>query len=350
MVYLKEKIAVILILLLASCVKQRDLFDTVSPLLQIQGDWVPSLGAADMSGRATVMLFKGDEVDKRFFNLPNSVTAKTSRGEYNILLFNGMMFSEEITNLDHIFFRNTAKAETFEAVVVEVISNSRLARAQGEYIAGNDMEILTSAHTQLFVEGETQFNLKYKDGRNGYPVVQDYVESTIKLTPRALSYPTQVIVHLVYPRSAAIANGSLRGFAGSVFLASGAPSTFEVTHQVRLNSLVITHPGTNGDANDPELGTIVSPIFNTFGPPLDQPNRLYTFEINVILVNGEVVIKTFDVTDQIKQTIEKIHLFHQNPIGTLTIPIEIFLELTDVIGSAVSVNDWGDDEIIRVVI
>ena len=348
---MKKILSIVIVMwICVGCHTQRDLYDTASPLLSVQGNWIPSLGVADMSGRATAVFYKNNDVVKEFFYHPNSVTTRVSRGAYDILLFNGLFFSEENPNLDQLFFRNTHSAATFEAVVEEAVPNGRLVRAQGEYLASNNMEVLTSAYMQLFVEGENQYYLKYKDGRNGYPVLEDYVEHEVRLTPVALSYAAQIVIHLVNPSSAAVANGSLRGFAGSVFMASGMPSHFDVTHQLRLNNLTINTRGTKGDAADPETGTIESPWFVTFGPPLDLPDRRYTFEVNIILKNGEVFSQVCDVTHQVEQSIKMIQNHRKIPIEThiaLTIPIELFLELPEVeLDSSVGVNDWSDDEII----
>ena len=354
-IQMKKKIIIIsaILLMFAGCDKQRDLYNIASPLLEIRGDWVPSLGIADMNGRATAMLYKGNAVAKEFFYKPNSVTTKVSKGEYDILLFNGMMFSEENTNLDHIFFRNTNRAQEFEAVVVEVAPNNRLSRATDEYIASNDMELLTTAHTKLFVEGEYQYYQKYINGRRSDLDFENYVEQVVELTPVAVSYSSQVVVHLVNPSSAAIANGSLRGFVGSVFMNTGEPSDFKVTHQLKLNNLKITNKGTSGNPSDPEKGTIESPWFVTFGPPLKNTNHQYKFEISIILKNGNEYNHIFDLNDQVDLAIKRIKSYREAPTGlsiSLTIPLETSIELP-VIGpneSIIDVNDWGDDEIIRV--
>jgi len=351
-----------LITLLAGCNKQRDLYDTALPILLIESNWVPSLKIADMSGRATAMLYKSaptkdNSITKEFFYHPNTVKTKVERGEYDVLLFNGMMFSEKNTNLDNIFFRNTDRVETFEAVVVEVAPSPRLVRAEGEYIASNDMELLTSAHTRTFVEGERQYFLKYKNGRNGFTALDNNVEMELKMMPVAISYPAQVIVHLINPKSAAVANGALRGFTGSAFMASGKPnSDFNVTHHLKLNHLTFPNPIT-----EPKKGTIESQVFVTFGPPLDKPERHYTFELSIILRDGSLLNRIFDVTDQVERYINEIIAYHKYPGEKqveIFILIEIFLELPEVIeipnggggngGSSIGVNPWEDDEIIVV--
>lgn len=339
-------------LLLAGCDSQRDLYDTASPLLYIEGDWVPSLGIQNMSNKATAMLYKkGDGITKEFFLQPNNVTPKVSRGEYDILIFNGLMFSEENTNLDHIAFRNTNNVEDFEAFVLDVAPNSRLVRADGEYIASNEMERLTSIRHKTFVESEHYYYIKYQNGHKVQTTEGDYIEQEIRLVPYAHSYLAQVTIHLINPSSAAVANGSLRGFIGSIFMASGKPSHFDVTHQLRLNNLRITNHGTKGDPNDPETGTIESPLFVTFGPPIDLPDRRYTFELSIIIKDGTELNQTFDITDQVAPVvIERFNFLqtHNSPIN-LTIPIEISFELPFVDPeSVITVNDWGDEEIIRV--
>jgi hypothetical protein len=267
------------------------------------------------------------------------------------------MFSEDNTNLDHIDFRNTANVETFEAVVAEVAPNGRLGRANGEYIASNEMELLTSAYKRSFVEGEQQYLIKYSNGHNGYPTLDDYIESELRMTPIAVSYLCQIIVCLVNPSSAFIANGALHGFAGSAFMASGEPNAgFIVTHQLKLNRLTITNEGTPDDPDDLERGTIESPLFVTFGPPLNRPERQYTFDLSVILRDGVEVNHTFNVTDQIEKAICEILDYREN-FGeihfNLIIPIEIFIELPKVEpdtpgGEIVNIKPWGDDEIITV--
>ena len=336
-----------------ACDRQEDLYDTGAPMLYILGNWVPTLGIADMNGKATATLYKDGEITTAFFNKPNSVTVKVTKGVYDVLLFNGLMFSEENTNLDHIYFRNTDNVETFEACVMETAPNPRLVRTNDEFLASSDMEILTSSYRKLSVDGEYQYHLKYENGRDVKPVIENFIEKELSLVPYAVSYFTQIVAHCVNPSSAGIANGSLRGFIGSVYMASGMPSHFDVTHQIRLNLLTIINQGTPGSNTDPETGTIESPWFVTFGPPIDLPGRRYTFEIHIILRDGEVINETFDITDQVTPVIKEIKT-RRSMTGTeipskLTISIQIpLIKLPEIeSGTEVTVNDWGDDEIIK---
>ncbi|MCL2562376.1 MAG: hypothetical protein FWE10_08700 [Rikenellaceae bacterium] len=336
---------------LAGCDKQRDLYGISSPLLEIEGDWRFSLGIAEMRD-ATAMLYKDDGTSgKWLFREPNVVRPKVSRGEYDVLVFNGLMFSEQETNLDAVFFRNTDKAETFEAVAMPGTPNSRLVRSEGEYIASNDMEVFTSADGMISVEGERVFYIIYRNGERVSTNGGDHVEDELYLTPLARSYWCQIIVHLTNPSNALSAAGSFRGFAGSAFAFSGLPSHFDVTHQLRLNDLQITKAGTRGDPDDEEEGTVRTPWFVTFGPPLDVPARRYTFDLTVWLRDGQTMSKEFEVSrEEIERIIERITEYRNGEMTTPpVIVLEFCMELPENLsGGSISVDDWGDDELITV--
>ncbi len=340
-------------LLLAGCQKQRDLYGVSHPMLRIVGDWSPSLGESDMSYNATAVLYKQNGgTTKEYFLSPNSVTTNVTRGTYDIFIFNGLMYSPDDTHLDNICFRGTSSCETFEACANEAPANKRLTTKAGEVIASNEMGILAHSYACVEVTGNNEYYIKYKDGKNGFPVVPDYVEATLPLTPRAVSYYAQVTVDLVNPQSAFSASGALRGFAGSVFLCSRMPSHNPVTYHLRLNNMDIYDEGVEGDPLRPAKGTIESLPFATFGPPLDLPGRSYEFEITVTLRDNTERTWTIDVTDQITPIIAQItaNLDESQPQTEVTIPINISLTLpvvADVSGS-IGVGEWGEDEIIIV--
>lgn len=329
---------------LAGCTDQRDLYSISTPMLSIESDWMPSLSIEDMSGNATAMLYKNGELTaKSFFFSPTSATANVRSGDYEVLIFNGQMFSEEQTNLDFIAFRNTGFAETFEAFSVRTTPNDRLVRSPEEHLVNNEMAILTSAYARKRIDADPQFYLKYE---NGHRVDNDaevaHIEDSISFTPIALTHRAQVFVRLTNPASAAVANGALRGFARSVYLASGRPSHLEGTHQLRLNSLRLTGLNT---------GVIESPVFTTFGPPLDLgTNRRYVFELSVILTDGRLFETTVDITDQVRGAISQIINNRANRIyspADIVIEIDVELPVTEG-GSGVGVNPWQDDEVITI--
>ncbi len=343
-------------LLLAACDDSlRDLYGVSRPLLYIEADWMPTLQQADMSQNATALFYlDGRLAHKEYFLKPNSITAAIPAGTYDILLFNGLMYSPEQTHLDDIYFCGTESPETFEACVKEAPSNKRLLRQDGEMLASCEMEPLTTYRLRHSVEGEEGFYVKYNDGRKTGQEIADYVEDSLCVVPFAVTYEAQIKVHLTHPSSAAVANGALRGMAGSVFMATRKPSLTKVTHQLKLNNLRITHPGTPGDPSDPERGTIESPLFFTFGPPVDDPARTYEFVLSIVLKNGSTIEKTFDISPQIKPVVEQIRarLEVNLPIQIdLEIPIAIDTELPEIIDNgdsgSIGVGDWGDDEIIH---
>lgn len=350
----KTLIYIVCIVLCSACDKQRDLYDMASPLLSVEGDWVPSLDKPDMSQNATAMVYNTTTIAKEYFLNPRTVTTRVTKGKYYILLFNGMMFSEDNTNLDDIYFRETNDIQQFEAFAAEGEVSKRLLRSEGEIIASNDMEILTSRQATTEIKGESAYYKRYENGERTDQDVSDYVEDQIKLTPKPVSYPCQVVIELINPSSAFSATGALRGFVGSVKMASRMPSHRAVTHHLKLNNLRITQPGTPGDPANPERGTIQSPVFVTFGPPIDLPDQKYEFELVIVLKNGQVLNWVFDITEQVQPMIEAIRY---NLDETVEIPVKVALEI-DVPAelpeidpdsdSEINVGEWGDDEIIKI--
>ncbi len=334
------------------CVEQRDLYGVSSPLLYIEGDWEPSLDRTDMSQDATAVVYDGSGlVDKEYFYNPDNTTAPLTAGTYDIMIFNGLMYSEDDTHIDGVLFRGTGRIETFEAYAKEATANKRLVMREGEYIATNDMEVLTSMSQSKTVEGENGYYVKYKDGKNGYPVVPDYIEDELFMTPRPVSYECSVVVTLTNPGGAATANGALRGFAGSVFMQSRMPSHTEVVHQFRLNSLTYIDP-------DPVTGEprgtlhLQEPLV-TFGPPLDLPGRRYELELSILLKDNTTENRTFDITDQVEPIVAQLtaQLDDESPIISITIPIEIVDPIVLPVitpDTGIVIDDWSDDEEITV--
>ncbi len=344
-----RKYTIALTALLAwGCTDHRDLYEVAHPMLAVEGDWMPSLDKQNMTQDATVMVYLDGErvAAKEYFYSPNSVTVKLTSGTYDVLLFNGLMYSEQDTHLDGIYFCGTDRVSSFEGCAREAAANKRLTKADGEIVASNDMEILTSALVHGKFDGQNNYFIKYRNGKNGFPSYEDYVESSVSLTPAAVSYNARVTVNLTNPSNAAVANGALRGFAGSVMMASRMPSHQGVTHHLRLNNLWI-------DPADDTKGRIESPVFVTFGPPLDLPGRKYGFEISVILKDGSTYNETIDVTEQVEPLIAKMrqNLGQAVPVHPrIAIELSVDVTLPDVEdrSGSIGVGEWGDDEIIRV--
>ena len=334
--------------LLCGCDRQLDLYLHSTPLLAVESNWVPSLDAADMSGRATGRFYRENgTVSTEFFDTPNRVTAKVTAGKYGVLIFNGLMFAENNTNLEHIYFRNTDRAETFEAVVEQAATNRRAARADDDYLASNEMELFTAAWKEVRIADGSGYYRKYRNGED-CPGVPEDGEEVVQMVPRPLSYRARVVVHLTNPGSVWTANSALRGFVGSVFPAAGLPSHMRVTHRLTLNNLRM-------DENAPagvKKGTIESPLFVTFGPPVDlaadDNSWSYELSLSLLLKDGSMSERTFDIRNQVLPVIEKIKNGEWYDPLLKPILIEIGpIELPD-IASSVGVTPWVDDEIIRV--
>ncbi len=334
---------------MAACDTQRDLYVEVSPALLIHADWIPSLNEGDMSMNATAVSYSDGELySKEYFYAADNAMIPVTTGVMDILIFNGLMYDADDTHLDGITFRGIDRLDTFEAVAMETEPIRRMSRADGEYIATNNMEVFTSmaAHKEIGAEGG--YAIKYMDGENQGDVQQSVDCGELELTPAAMSYKAQIVVELENISSAYGANAALRGFAGSAYVADRRPSHFLVTHQFNLNSKKITD-------NDKDIGTIESPVFVTFGPPVDMPGNTYEVYIMITLVNGEVVERTFDITEQVLPMIDQIKLNLSNTGQlnyNLKLPnLKLELDLPDVEPPAngyVGVDDWEDDEIIRV--
>ena len=336
-------ILLLLALLSTSCTEQRDLFVASSPQLMIENDWEPS--KIPTANGATAMIY--DNPESPLTLIPNSVRQmlRLDRGYYDILVFNGLMYSPTQSHLDHIFYRGTESFDTFEAVVEPMDPAYRFRSGKNEYIVEFPDILSTHSTAGCNIEGRKRFEIKYRDGKNGFPTTTEYLEDTIHFSPCRVTHTCQVIARVRNAKSARIVQAKLHGFSGSVFLANRLPGHSSVTHQFTLNSLKF-------DQDDPNVGTITSPVFNTFGPPLDLPGRKYALEIDILLTNSqEYPTMYFDVTDQVEKAIEylKAERLKDRPIME-TFYIVVEYELPPVISDnlKVGVADWGNDIIVTI--
>lgn len=335
------------LLVFTGCDKQRDLYVAVDPQIQAVGDWMPSLGRADMTMDATAVAYDASGMAaKEYFFSPRTATLAVGMGTYDVMIFNGLMYAPDDTHLDDVYFRGTDRLDSFEAVAAEGTPSKRLFRAEGEYIASNKMEIVTSAVQRQKIDAGRTYHLKYEDGKSSDNLSDDNVPTDIEMVPVAMSYEAQVVVNVTNISSAYGADAAIYGLVGSAFMASRRPSHFYVTHQFNLNNKKIL------DADD-DIGTIESPVFVTFGPPVDAPDRKYEVYVKVTLVDGQVVEETFDVTSQMASLIEEIRdgLEGTGPVLhmlDLSLAVNITLPKVDPIEGGIGIDDWGDDEIITV--
>lgn len=362
--YITIAIAVTALLLAAGCDDQRDLYVMSTPMLVIDGDWEPSLGKSDMRMDATAISYTSSGVlATEFFysTAPNRTSIELGRGINDVMIFNGLYYSDEETHLDGIHFRGTDRFDTFEAVVEETTPNRRLARADGEYIASNKMELFAAAVIQPNVDGQRAYYPKYKNGENGYETPPSYIEDEVTLEPLAMNYECHVLATFDNISSAWSAAAALRGFVGSAYVGSGRPSQMKATHHFNLNSKKMLNNGhkDRGTLEYPNSGAQNEKDrwFVTFGPQIDADISTWRYEVfmNVMLSNGEWIERTFDVTDQIVPYIEQIKN-NIAGVGPRQHRIKIDIVIPEVIclpdvgpsDGSIGVGDWEDDEIITV--
>jgi hypothetical protein len=326
----------------------RDLWVRSGPLLEVEADWTPSLNEASVNGTAMLFDEEGRSVKTENVYKPDTTTLlPVGKGTYDVVLFNGVIFSPDDPDidLDGLMLRGGDHIDTFEAVASQGTRISRLgSRGEDEYIATNEMAIIASAVQRQQVDEDGTDYIKYKNGHDDFDLPEDYVYARMEMTPVPLSYEAKVIVDITNISSAAGASAALYGFVGSAFMASREPSHFYVTHQFNLTNRKVLN-------KTEDIGTIESPMFVTFGPPLDAPDNKYEVYLKMVLVNGEEREWTVDVGDQVFPIVEAIKT---NLSGGATIryrlqiPITIEVELPTVedIEGNVNLEDWGDDELI----
>ena len=344
----------------------REIYDRTDSVIHVEGSWSHSLGVNDMHN-ATVMLHHADGArNKHFLSRANGVTAHVVDGDYDVLVFNGVMESENSTNLDHIRFRGTDNLETFEVYSVDVPPMMRLSRTEDEYIASNSMELFTFAHHTVSVDGDDAIYVRYRRGERTDEGLEDYVAGTVSTTPRALSFRYRItLTNIVNPTSASTAAGAMRGFLGSLFVpASGERPRpgFKATHHLTLTPPTRSRVRTRADGE--EVGTLTTPQFVSFGPTM--PTRgvpspatgEYFFEPVFGLRDGtEHRTGPIDITAQVNATIERMlghhdddeHISHAENDFEIVIDDEVFLPpISGDGGIPVDVEPWPDDEIIIV--
>ena len=330
------------ILSISGCTEQRDLFIVSSPSLLIESDWTSSKINTDEG--ATAIAFDGSNSSKNLMPNATKQLITLKKGNYDFLVFNGLMYSENESHLDYIQYRGVNEFETFEAYATEMESRSAFRAASDEIVINNPDILATQSMHSIDIEGLNEYEMIYDNGKKQNPPTGNYVEDSLLFMPCRITHTCQVKVHLTNSKSVRIARGSIKGFSNSVYLASRMPSHTFVTQQFVLSTLV-------SDPSDPGSGTASSPTLNTFGPPLDLPGRTYSVELRFLLINNEEYGPyNFDITDQVEQAIaylKKARLANTAITETITITIgDIKLPKVSSDNMDVGVNDWGNNIII----
>lgn len=327
-----------------ACTEQRDLYVASYPQLLITNSWMPSQCGTDNG--ATAMIYDRPNAAPTEM-MPDAIRkiVELDKGLYDIMVFNGLMYNPAESHLDNIYYEGTEQFDTFEAYVTEMDPARRFRASNGEVIVNFPDVLATRSTADHDIKASKKFQMKYQDGKNGFPTSPKHLDDSIAFTPCRVTHTCQVIARVHNPKSARVVQAKLHGFAQSVFLANRLPAHNSITHQFTLNNLKY-------DQSDPFVGTISSPVFYTFGPPLDLPERRYTIDLSVLLTNSEEHPRmTFDVTDQVEKAIKYLsteRLKNRPIMETFYIYLDFGLPIVVSDGLDVGVADWGNDVIITV--
>jgi hypothetical protein len=284
------------------------------------------------------------------------------------MVFNGVMESEQVTNLDYVYMRGTGDPATFEVCCAPANPLRNIVRLDGEYVASNNMELFAFDTEEVNVEHTDGLRLKYVDGsrvKDENTVVGQNV--CVEFAPRVYSYRVRVrMTGLVNPLSSAYVSGAIRGFMGSIFPATenGVPRMgFAATHHLTLAPPSVGEKTRIAD-DGTMTGTVESSIFVTFGPEVPAPGErlpdagVYFFDPAITLINGiELRLPSpLDITPQVNAIAAVISahhydgqpITHDNNLFTIEIPDPVVLPVIEDDcpddNSLVDVDDWGRDE------
>ncbi len=206
-------IAAVGALLVTACTDLRDLYDVSDSVLNVTASWSHAPGEEDVQN-GTVLLYRDDGTrEKAYLSHQKSTSVRITLDRYDVAVFNGIMESESVTNLDHVYFRGTDRPATFEVYAAKASPLKRLVRTGEEYIASNEMEIFSFARNSVDVDRDGAFYIKYQNGKKTDNGGEENVVGTLESNPKALSFRFRVrLTGIVNPAGARSASGAMRGF------------------------------------------------------------------------------------------------------------------------------------------
>lgn len=340
-----------------ACTDQRDLYVDAKPMFIIKNDW----SAARLTPEsATAMLFPRPDPCEPMFSDPCRHKLYMEPNLYDILVFNEVMFSPDVTNLEGIVYRGTNQFNTFGAYAKPNPVNPIFKSGNDEVMVGYGYPEPLAARTveQKEVLSGKEYVLKYQNGKNGFPICKDFDADSVALLPLRVTRDVKVIAHVKNLKSQFRVSGALRGFAEGVLLSSRQPDGANASYTFDLNSATPDPAVKDGHI-------IVSKSFATFGPWWNNypANQSYILDI-VAAKNVDIFRYSFDVTEcngvtvtqSIGEAIVKIRTEESQFRRDGTLPamdeiiIEVWFELPPVIDDSidVGVGDWGTDIIIPI--
>lgn len=338
------------------CTDHRDLHVVSKPMFIIKNDW----SVCQLSPKsATAMIFPRPDPCERMHSDASRHKLYLESEVYNVLVFNEVMFSPDVTNLDGILYRGTDKYETFGAYVkpsqVSPIFRSELDDIMVGYSYPEPLATRTYEEKQVLSEKE--YVMKYQNGVNGFPVYGNFEADSVELCPIRVTRDVKVVAHVINLKNQLRVSATLRGFAEGVLLSSRRPHGSNASYVFDLNSAV----------PDPEVEgghIIVSKPFTTFGPWWNDYPGDHKYMIDFVATKGDMMAQSsFDVTESngvtvtksVGEAIVKIKdeeaqfLKDGTPPKMDLIVIEVWFELPDTDDFIdVGVVDWGSDIIIPI--
>lgn len=352
---------------LLGCTDHRDLYVASHPLFVIKVDW--SISQLRPEGATAMIFYRGNPVEP-MFNNPYRHSFYLKPASYDIIVFNEVMVSPILTNIDGVEYRDIDDFKTFGAYakISNVNTVFRDSNGNKEIMIGYNYPdpVACRALKNQEVFEKKEYIEKYINGVNNSPNYGDYDADSALFIPVRVTRGVKIIAHIKGLKSGFRVSGALRGFAEGVLLASRQPAGDNSTYTFNLNSAVPNPANANGYI-------VVTPTFNTFGPWWNDTLDSKSYNLDIYAAYGKDVFKySFDVTKSngvgfakdinerivIKGVDEYVDKIREEEIAFReggaypkmeTIVIEVSFELPEVPeGTDVELNDWGDDVIITV--
>ncbi len=290
----------------------------------------------------TAVFYPKDKGQEPFVHTTNSVHSTVislDKGVYDIILFN--QSPGEFGTLD---FSGLGKFETAEVYLFKagMTGSSSL---QPEPIAVATMKDFTV--TDEMVERSMVIHSNKDEGYGG----ESHIGATIVMTPKSVVTPGKVLLHIKGLKNLSGLKGSISGVAYNFLPAPYASGTKKTSH--------ILSPWKKVEKSD-----ILQCPFDSFGHPLMALNCTEsivmtkdaasdwgdaTIDLSMLLVDNKTILDySFKVADYVRKVEEEDRI-------TLIIEIDGQIDLPDVepanqggAGFEVSVDDWGEEEGVKV--
>ncbi len=322
--------------LLTTC-ERRPLEDDfgIMALIPVKIDWSKSnIPVTDASGngyvhRVSLRFFPkdGSPAFDRYLEM-NVIEDKIEVpiGEYSVVAFNESVY--DVYWEDAIRFSDVDSYADFAATIVldDAANYPFYHPLPGEELIVEPFRLASWSLDDFAVTRETV--TRTRSATRTASRADDPENALTRIVMRALTHNVNVSAHVENLSSAQLLQGAMRGFARTVYMASGETAHTPATYIFKLNSRV-------WDAGSQAHGT-VSRSFLSFGR-LPQ-NEQYWVDVDAVFIDGSVHDEQllWNVTDQVTA----------HPKGAIDKYIDLALQLP-LITEGIFVGDW-DDEVIQI--